>query len=54
MKIGESVGSYKLVHRRNDPIAGEVWIFQDQDLRCYEWKAWVPPSVEDIDLKAGK
>ena len=50
MKINDWVGPYQLVYKRNDPMNGEVWIFQ-KDLDCIEWKPGGIPSVEDLDFK---
>ena len=50
MKINDWVGPYQFVYRRNDPMRGEVWIFQ-KDLDCIEWIPGREPSIEDLDLK---
>lgn len=50
MKLNDSVGPYRLVYKRNDPMAGEVWVFQ-RGLVCVEWKPGGIPTIEDLDLK---
>lgn len=50
MNPNDSVGPYRLVYKKNNPMWGEVWIFQ-RGLVCIEWKPGGIPSIEDLDLK---
>ena len=48
MKINDWVGPYRFVFKRNDPMAGEVWIFR-KDLDCIGWRPGGQPTLDDLD-----
>jgi hypothetical protein len=49
MRINYWVGPYRFVYMRNDPIAGEVWIFE-KDLDYIEWRSSGDlPTLDDLD-----